>query len=219
VTFSDLNDAGPEFRPAIQAIADANITVGRDDPNSADPNVRLYGPKANVTREQMAVFLAQTAGLGTNPPVANAKTVGGYAPNGLTRVTRAAGAGADLPLTTTFATVATLSLTYPGNGLVVVTGAATVLIGGPQNSIGTVEIRLRDITVAGGGTSPVQIVTGRNAYYQSATPTWMFNSGAGGPKTYVLEARVTNGSAEAVRTTSSMTAIFSPFGADGAVQP
>lgn len=74
VTFSDLNTAGPEFRPAIGAIADAGITVGRDDPNSDDPNVKLYDPKANVTREQMAIFLAKTAGLGGNPPVANAAT-------------------------------------------------------------------------------------------------------------------------------------------------
>jgi hypothetical protein len=74
VTFSDLGSAGPEFRPSIQAIADAGITVGADDPNSADPNVRVYNPKGVVTREQMAVFLGKTAGLGGNPPVTNAAT-------------------------------------------------------------------------------------------------------------------------------------------------
>ena len=58
VTFSDLDQAGPEFRPSIRAIADAGITIGADDPASADPNVRVYNPKGNVTREQMAVFLA-----------------------------------------------------------------------------------------------------------------------------------------------------------------
>lgn len=74
VSFSDLDQAGPEFRPSIQAIADAGITVGADDPASADPTMRVYNPKGVVTREQMAVFLAKTAGLGGTPPVANART-------------------------------------------------------------------------------------------------------------------------------------------------
>ena len=218
VAFADLNTAGPEFQPSIQLIADAGISVGRDDPDAADPNIRLYDPKANVTREQMAIFLAKTAGLGTFPAVANAKTVGGYAPNGLTRVSRAEGTGARLPLTATFAEVTRLTITAPGKGLVVVTGAASVFIGGPPNSIATVELRLHDITVAGGREGPVLVVTGHNmtSFFQSATPTFMFNAGTGGPRIYALEARVTNGAAEAVRFGSQMTAIYAPFGADGA---
>jgi hypothetical protein len=51
----------------IQVIYDAGITKG------CVPNVS-YCPTANVTREEMASFLARTAGLGTNPPVVNAKT-------------------------------------------------------------------------------------------------------------------------------------------------
>ena len=70
--FSDLAAAAPVHQPNIQAIGDAGITTGFEDPNN--PGQRLYNPKDNVTREEMASFLARTAGLGTNPPVANAKT-------------------------------------------------------------------------------------------------------------------------------------------------
>lgn len=78
-TFSDLGTAGAEHRADIQALGAAGITTGFDDPASGDPNVRLYDPKGTVTREQMASFLARTAGLGSNPPVANAATARGLA--------------------------------------------------------------------------------------------------------------------------------------------
>jgi len=65
-TFNDLN-AGSVHNANIQAIADAGITKG------CDPGVS-YCPNGLVTREEMASFLARTAGLGTNPPVANART-------------------------------------------------------------------------------------------------------------------------------------------------
>lgn len=72
--FSDLGTAGAEHRADIQTLGAAGITTGFDDPTSNDPNLRLYDPKGLVTREQMASFLARTAGLGDNPPVANAET-------------------------------------------------------------------------------------------------------------------------------------------------
>jgi len=74
ITITDLNEAAPEHRGNIQAIAAGGITTGFDDPNSADPNVRVYYPKDNVTREEMASFLARLGGFGSNPPIANAKT-------------------------------------------------------------------------------------------------------------------------------------------------
>src|SRR3954471_25011099 len=94
ITFNDLN-AGSVHNPNIQAIADAGITTG------CVPNVS-YCPNDNVTREEMASFLARTAGLGTNKPVANAARLalavpapGGptFAANDLARVARA---GVDL---------------------------------------------------------------------------------------------------------------------------
>ena len=69
--FTDLDSAqnGPTgHNPNIEAIFNAGITKNC----GGDPTV--YCPKDNVTREQMASFLARTAGLGANPPVANAKT-------------------------------------------------------------------------------------------------------------------------------------------------
>ena len=64
--FTDLN-AGSVHNPNIDAIFNAGITTG------CDPGV-AYCPNAFVTREEMASFLARTAGLGSNPPVANALT-------------------------------------------------------------------------------------------------------------------------------------------------
>ncbi len=117
--FSDLGNAAPIHQPNIQALAAAGITTGFADPNSTDPDARLYDPKATVTREEMASFLVRTTGLGENAPVANAKTaqtagsaqtadtatnatnaahatsagnantVGGLAPNALLRVAQA----------------------------------------------------------------------------------------------------------------------------------
>ena len=63
--FNDLT--GGVHDGNIDLIYDAGITKG------CVPNVS-YCPTANVTREEMASFLARTAGLGSNPPVMNAKT-------------------------------------------------------------------------------------------------------------------------------------------------
>src|SRR5262245_20693990 len=60
--FVDLNP-GSGHNPNINAIADAGISKGCSDSTH-------YCPNDLVTREQMASFLARTAGLGGNPPVA-----------------------------------------------------------------------------------------------------------------------------------------------------
>jgi hypothetical protein len=67
-SFTDLN-AGSPHNGNINAIADAGITKGCNPPTNDN-----YCPNDLVTREQMASFLARTAGLGGNPPVVNAKT-------------------------------------------------------------------------------------------------------------------------------------------------
>lgn len=68
--FTDLGSAAPVHQNDIQAIGNAGITTGFEDPDN--PNQRLYYPKQNVTREEMASFLARTAGIGGNKPIANA---------------------------------------------------------------------------------------------------------------------------------------------------
>ncbi|MFN8513519.1 MAG: YncE family protein [Chloroflexia bacterium] len=64
--FQDLNQGSPHNNN-INAIADAGISRGCTD-------LQHYCPNNLVTREEMASFLARTAGLGTNPPVTNAAT-------------------------------------------------------------------------------------------------------------------------------------------------
>jgi hypothetical protein len=64
--FTDLNP-GSVHNDNIEAIYNAGLTKG------CDPD-REYCPNDNVTREQMASFLARLGGLGSNPPVANART-------------------------------------------------------------------------------------------------------------------------------------------------
>src|SRR5438128_2605456 len=64
--FQDLNP-GSVHNANINLIADAGISRDCTDPQH-------YCPNDFVTREQMASFLARTAGLGTNPPVVNAAT-------------------------------------------------------------------------------------------------------------------------------------------------
>jgi len=120
--FNDLT--GGVHDANIQAIYDAGITKG------CVPNVS-YCPTANVTREEMASFLARTAGLGTNPPVANANKVQGYAPNELLRVYGSAQGpnvltdiggvyNPDNPNNSTFSTIGSASIIAPGPGFVVV---------------------------------------------------------------------------------------------------
>lgn len=89
-TFSDLSTAGAEHQADIQAIGAVGITTGFADPKSTDPNQRLYDPKGTVTREQMASFLARTAGLGANPPITNAATALKLATNPTSEATFAA---------------------------------------------------------------------------------------------------------------------------------
>jgi hypothetical protein len=65
--FLDLDPNSPH-NDNITAIKAAGITKGCDPPAFVQ-----YCPKDFVTREEMASFLARTAGLGDNPPVANAR--------------------------------------------------------------------------------------------------------------------------------------------------
>jgi len=67
--FTDLQ-SGSVHNANIDLIYNAGITTG------CVPNAQ-YCPTDNVMRQEMASFLARTAGLGTNPPVVNAKTLNG----------------------------------------------------------------------------------------------------------------------------------------------
>lgn len=134
--FSDIGEAAEVHRPNIQTIGDAGITTGFADPNN--PNARLYNPKGLVTREEMASFLARTAGLGGNPPVANAQTAQSIPDGSVTTAKlNPAGSTAGQVLTATSSGVAWQNVAS-GDGLVRVFGAAT----DPRNTGGTLNVNL-----------------------------------------------------------------------------
>ncbi len=83
--FQDLN-VGSAHNANINAIADAGITKGCTD-------AQHYCPNDFVTREHMASFLARTAGLGGNPPVAHALTAQSM-PDGSVTTDKLSNAGA-----------------------------------------------------------------------------------------------------------------------------
>lgn len=122
--FTDLN-GGADHAAAnadIQVIADAGITKGCNP-----PAFTAYCPNDLVTREQMASFLARTAGLGGNAPVANAKTVGGYAASDLTRVAFSHTAlASSVPASGTYVDIAEVTLTVPGGASQAVAVRGTV---------------------------------------------------------------------------------------------
>jgi hypothetical protein len=216
--FTDLT--GGVHDPNIDAIYTAGITTG------CDPGV-AYCPRGNVTREEMASFLARTAGLGSNPPVANAATVGGLAPSGLVRVARGevpARSGttelvalpARPPLQAPIYTaVRTVTITVPGDGFVLVQGSTTV--GTNQSCNCGAEARL---TAPDGLTSPATFawtgnVAGRVGFSTLGT-AWVFPVTGAGERTFTLElASMVNAVQYAGYSNGGITALFVPFGATG----
>ena len=224
--FSDLGTAAPVHQPNIQAIGDAGITTGFEDP--ADPTKRLYNPKDNVTREEMASFLARTAGLGTNPPVANAKTaqtatnasnaanattVGGYAPNALLRVDFSARtSGMGLPLTGSALSLREVSINVPGPGYVMVLGHTGIF--GSSACPCTGRASVRDLAAPNPESANHYETVEAAGQYGDLTVTWVFPVTGAGTRTYALEADETAGNANAFF--PSIAAIFIPFGSANA---
>ncbi len=234
-TFNDLN-AGSVHNAYIQAIADAGITKG------CDPGVS-YCPNGLVTREEMASFLARTAGLGTNPPVANARTaqtatnadtatnatnatnagnantVGGYAPNGLVRVARGVGypvpPGPGLPLLNAYQTLATVQIAAPAAGFVLVTGSADFqsLTCAGPPNGCFIEARLRDANT--GAFTPFHFTTVGGVDTQDLALPYVFPVDAGN-RTFVYEARIQAGNdGQAIAFSGLLTALYTPFGSGG----
>ncbi len=238
--FTDLDPAqATGHNPNIDLIYTAGITKGCNPPENTQ-----YCPKDLVTREQMASFLARTAGLGTNPPVVkaltavnatnatnatNAATVGGYAPNGLLRVTDAFAfknesqliPGPANPGEIDFVQVA---ITAPGPGFVLVTGVIGLFTSATSGCPCRVEIRLIERTPgstleSGGfaGMLPNNTVGGSGGYVTLAN-TLVFPVLVPGPRTYALAINRVSGTA-AVGGEGTITALFVPFGATGAPPP
>lgn len=122
--FTDVPASNPHHND-IGLIADANITLG------CVANLR-YCPKDYVTREQMASFLARTAGLGINAPVVNAKQLQGRQANEMIRVARGqfiainqSPAVAPIALTTSYQPMVTLTIHAPAAGFILLAGDIT----------------------------------------------------------------------------------------------
>ncbi len=135
--FADLNPGGVH-NGNIAAVAAVGITKG------CDADALRYCPNDPVNREQMASFLARTAGLGGNPPVANALTsvsaqtaaqatnasaLDGYQANGLVRVGKG-DTTLSLLLTASKQVYTSLTLIAPSPGFVLVNGAVDFRRGG-----------------------------------------------------------------------------------------
>jgi hypothetical protein len=78
LAFDRFTDVGPgPHHDDITAIAAAGITQGCNPPTN-----NQYCPDQFVRRDQMGSFLARAAGLGANPPVANADKLDGIDASG-----------------------------------------------------------------------------------------------------------------------------------------
>jgi hypothetical protein len=207
-TFSDLDQAAAVHQPNIQLIGDAGITTGSEDPN--DPTKRLYKPKDNVTREEMATFLARTAGLGTNPPVVNAAKVGGKAPGEIVRTVGAR--GNNVAFGGAYTPIASVAIEVPAPGYVIAIGSATmnvpnnggacpcealVRLSGPNNAF-SLNANLYSTTIA------VSDSTSTNAIF-AVQP---------GTVTIQLQMQRINGTV-ALTGNSDLSLLYVPFGAGG----
>jgi hypothetical protein len=220
--FTDLQ-AGSPHNGNIDAIYGAGITTG------CVPNAK-YCPTDLVTRQEMASFLARTAGLGTNAPVVNAKTVGGYAPNALIRAAQATSTYTrdtnEFPVTAIFNSgtplnaVASVAITAPGTGFVVVNATLGVSVA-PSDTGGTAKntvgyARLRDTSPGSTEAASPLLSTATGSGSQATTlgPTYIFPVAAGA-HTFVLETPK-SGTGTVKVFDGVVTALFVPFGSGGA---
>ena len=209
--FTDLAPGSPH-NGDIGLIRAAGITTGC--------TTTEYCPAAPVTRQEMASFLARTAGLGGNPPVANAltaqsaanaNTVGGYAPDDLVRVVGETRTTA-LPMTLAddFQSFTALSIYGPRPGFVLVSGSVQL-----AHLSGTcpcaVAVRIRKITGSTFSSQPM-IATIPNGVGErtSVSITWVAAVQAGSTQFDTLVDQV-SGAGATQATVGEMTALYIPF--------
>lgn len=223
--FGDLNN-GSVHNGNIDAIYQAGITRG------CVPDV-AYCPNDFVTRQEMASFLARTAGLGGNAPVANAltatnatsaqnavnantatsagnaNTVGGIAPNGLIRVAQAMTPNSNpVFLDGEFKTLVSVTIGAPAAGFILVTATVDAVATSSAVTGQGGFLQLRD--TGPGAATPLSAGIGDG----SRIPlTFVFPVPAAGQRTIVLEAMVVGVTGNARQ--AVITALYVPFGATG----
>jgi hypothetical protein len=213
--FADVDPNSVHYTNII-AIRQAGIT------NGCNPAANLYCPNNNVTRQEMASFLARTAGIGGNPPVANALTLSGLPANAFSR-TNSNGFGFTNPgqgiaLTKSWQTLTSTTLNIPTNGFVFVIGTTHLYWNGTTGS-GGANIEVCDPTSgacswtqfadlgAGSGNVLDASVTGQTSF--TVTP---------GQRTFILRGGLAASAAGPTNAyNATITALFVPFGPGGAI--
>lgn len=214
--FGDLNAGRDAANADIQAIADVGITKGCNPPDFTN-----YCPNDLVTREQMASFLARTAGLGGNPPIANAARLavaapaaGGptYAANELVRVARRSGGASSLPVTPL--EIAELTVTAPTAGFVLVQASMQAWNAATDGC--PCQVAMRPRAAPGGEVAPQWAVStvGNTTDRVSAGTTWVFPVAPGAQK-FIVEAYRTSGTSSSLIAFAQITALFVPFAQNG----
>jgi hypothetical protein len=213
--FTDLDPAqATGHNPNIDAIYNAGITTG------CAPTE--YCPKEFVTREQMASFLARTAGLGDNKPVANAArlattnptaTSRNYAANELVRLARGK-QSAPLNLTPTYQDVMQIQMTAPVTGYVLIVSGVEVFV-----NAGAASVAAR-INCTFSPTDPTPEISPEQRLDIPLDPDYAFFSPSHGcllsaGLQYELRLQMKEVSGQAVAQMGTMTAIFVPFNGAG----
>lgn len=122
----------------VDALVDAGVTGGCGGGN--------YCPTRSVTRGEMAAFMNRLGALGPGKtPVVNATTVDGRSANELTRTARAVGSSTYTNLTTSFVSMASVSIETPSSGFVVVNASATLVSAPGSTCPCTALVRLRNV--------------------------------------------------------------------------
>ena len=215
--FDDLDPAQASgHNPNIALIAAAGITRGCNPPIYTS-----YCPKDAVTREQMASFLARVAGLGGNPPVANAAKLGGYAANGLTRVAFAANPN-DIVVPAADTDVVSATLEVPLQGYVLVQFTGYWYAQRDNGCPCTTKAFLRMDNGAGQRVTEQDLNDDGAVNFdrENASGSYVFLAPAG-IHTFTLQARRSNPSGSTAinmgLSAVSLQAILLPFGASGVV--
>lgn len=211
--FNDLT--GGVHDANIDAIYNAGITTG------CVPNVS-YCPTDLVTRQEMASFLARTAGLGANPPVTNAKTLSGLAGGGLIRVGISPAATGAIPFIAPPVVpiltlpVAVAPLTAPAAGYVLANASATF-------AFDVSCINCTVLATLGDATFSANQTNGNGVHIALTYATPISAAGAAGvPLIVQVSGHPVNPAPNAppnifgTVTKAHVSALYTPFGADGA---
>ncbi|HEY8602106.1 MAG TPA: S-layer homology domain-containing protein, partial [Thermomicrobiales bacterium] len=200
--FTDLVPGSPH-NDDIDLIYGAGITKG------CVPD-QQYCPTENVTRQEMASFLARVAGLGANKPVVNAAEVDGRSANELVRLGGKSRSTPEL-LTSDWNDYLLVEITAPGRGYVLVTGNVT--IADINDGCVNCDIEMRLGQAQGNAFGPV-LHEDIASDEISMAGSYVFQVD-GGTQTFALQARKTDpgGNVNALR--GALTALYVPYGGSG----